>query len=186
MKKLLFALAGALLMLMTTVGVASAQTQYPPADNAATVSDPTPDAGQVVQVSARCFVGTVTIRLGATVLGTATADASGVATASVTIPGDAVGGAASISVTGTSCASASQTLQVAVQVNAAAVLGVTETRTPAAASPAIATPTVAGSNLARTGDDAGLTATTGAIAVGLGALLVLAAAGLRHRSHVRA
>lgn len=186
MKKLLVALAVAGLVLATSTGVASSQTQYPPADNAATISDPTPNAGQTVQVTARCFVGSVTIRLGTTVLATATADASGEVSVSVTIPADVAAGTAAITVSGTSCAGAAQTVQVAVQVAAASVLGATETRTPAAVAPAVAAQVPGGTGLARTGDDSGLTALTGALVVGAGAALVLSAAGLRRRSARRA
>lgn len=74
------------------VAAPAAAQQYPPADNAITVSDTSVTPGQTIEITAeRCEPGTdatFTLSPGQVLLGTATADGSGVATLSATIPED--------------------------------------------------------------------------------------------------
>jgi hypothetical protein len=102
MVKRLFVLAGVLLLGMT--GVASAQ-DYPPQGNDVAVSDGSVEGGQSITVSAQIFQpGTpvsFTLFSAPVVLGTATADANGVATLTATIPAGVAPGTHTIEASGT-------------------------------------------------------------------------------------
>jgi hypothetical protein len=78
----------------------AAAQQYPPAQNSLTVSDTTPTPGQTVDITVQtCLPGssvTVTLDSDQVVLGTAVADAAGVARLSATIPANTSLGAHTI------------------------------------------------------------------------------------------
>jgi LPXTG-motif cell wall-anchored protein len=92
-------LAVALVALMAAPAMAQ---QYPPNENLVTVSDTTPCPGQAVTVTAQTFAagGAVTVKLGDTVVGTPTADASGKVSLQVTIPAGQAQGTVQVSATG--------------------------------------------------------------------------------------
>lgn len=94
-------LLAAALVLAATPGVAQAQGYDGDGDFIA-VSDTTVAPGQPITISGCCFVGDVTIDILSTPrrLGTATADANGVFTATVTIPTDIAPGEHTITATG--------------------------------------------------------------------------------------
>ncbi|MBW3615785.1 MAG: LPXTG cell wall anchor domain-containing protein [Actinobacteria bacterium] len=98
MIKRILLLAGAL-ALMASPGVAQAQYQE---GNFVAVSDTTVTLGQPITISGCCFVGDVVIDIFSTPqrLGTATADANGTFTATVTVPTDIAPGEHTITATG--------------------------------------------------------------------------------------
>ncbi|CAN5603951.1 hypothetical protein BH20ACT2_BH20ACT2_25010 [soil metagenome] len=107
MLKRLLALGAALVLAAmgsAAMGTAQAQT-YPPADNSLTASDTTLAPGDPITLTASIFQAgsTVTFTLFSTpaTLGTATADAGGVATLNGTIPADTTPGGHRIEGTGT-------------------------------------------------------------------------------------
>jgi hypothetical protein len=96
----------ALAAMVLFLGAAAAGAQeYPPADDTVTVSDTTVEPGQPVTLSARVFQSgstvTFTFFSAPVVLGTATANSSGVATLTATIPSNATPGTHRIEATGT-------------------------------------------------------------------------------------
>jgi len=90
-------------LVLVTAGTAAAQ-DYPPAGDTVTVSDTTVEPGQSITLSARTFQAgsTVTFTLfsAPVVLGTATANSSGVATITATIPANTAPGTHTIEATG--------------------------------------------------------------------------------------
>lgn len=100
-KKIL--MLGAVLLFLTA-GAAQAQT-YPPGGNTVTANDTTVTPGQSITLSAQVFQpgATVTFTLfsAPVVLGTATANSSGVATLTATIPSNTTPGTHTIEATGT-------------------------------------------------------------------------------------
>lgn len=81
----------------------AAAQQYPPAVNSLTVSDTTPCAGQTVSVEGRTFAAgsNVTVSLATNPVGTATADAAGVAAMQATISTDTPLGTHTLTADGT-------------------------------------------------------------------------------------
>src|ERR687898_169530 len=77
----------AVIALVLAAAPAAAQ-QYPPAENSLIISDTTPTPGQTISIQAKTFTADseVTVTLDSAHLGTATADAGGVAGLSATIP----------------------------------------------------------------------------------------------------
>lgn len=98
-------LGAALLFVMAGTAAAQDADAYPPTPaESLTVSDTTPAPGQSITITACCFMPgtTVTFTLfsAPVVLGTATADAGGVATLVATIPADTTPGTHTIEATG--------------------------------------------------------------------------------------
>lgn len=118
-KRLVAAAAGALVAL-ALAAPAGAQ-QYPPAQNSLTISDTTPTPGQTVSITAQTYTGSVTITMNSepVVLGSATADSSGVANLSATIPANAALGTHTLVATGTGADGAPLTLTLSFTVVAA-------------------------------------------------------------------
>jgi LPXTG-motif cell wall-anchored protein len=83
----------ALFVVLAPAGVASAQT-YPPPPGGITPSDPTPDPGQTITVTATACAPGATVRFyfNGELFAEAVADEDGVATVQLTIPADAVPG----------------------------------------------------------------------------------------------
>jgi LPXTG-motif cell wall-anchored protein len=97
-------IAAAALAVVLLAAPAAAQ-QYPPAVNSLTVSCPTPQAGNTVDIQGQTFAGgaqvTFTLASDAAVIGTAVANAAGTVSASgVTIPAGTPDGAHTITATG--------------------------------------------------------------------------------------
>lgn len=155
-------------LLFVTAGTATAQDAYPPPEGEAiTVSDATPAPGQQITIQACCFQpgSTVTFTLYSqpVTLGTATADANGVATLVATIPSNIAPGPHTIEATGIGMDG--QPLTVTQQITVVA--------------PGDGTGTGAG-DLPRTGSDSTLPMTQIAIAaIAGGGLLVLLASKRR-------
>jgi LPXTG-motif cell wall-anchored protein len=91
-------------MAVVLMAAPAAAQQYPPAVNGLTCPDTTPTPGQTLTLQARTFAtgATATFELQSVPvgLGTATADASGVATLEATIPTDTTLGAHTIAAVG--------------------------------------------------------------------------------------
>ncbi len=91
-------------MAVVLMAAPAAAQQYPPSVNSLTCPDTTPTPGQTMTLQARTFAGgaTATFDLQSVPvgLGTATADASGVATLQATIPADTTLGAHTITAVG--------------------------------------------------------------------------------------
>jgi LPXTG-motif cell wall-anchored protein len=102
MLKKLLALAA--VMLFATAGAVHAQ-DYPPAANSLVVSDTTVVVGQSVTLTSKTFLAgsqvTFTMFSAPIVLGTATANSSGVATLVTAIPGGVAAGSHRVEATGT-------------------------------------------------------------------------------------
>jgi LPXTG-motif cell wall-anchored protein len=123
LKKLLSLTAIALMALGFTASVAGAQP-YPPAANSITIDDSSTAPGQKVTLVAKTFApgATVTFTLfsAPVVLGTATADASGVATLVATIPAGAAVGTHTVEASGNNAAGAPLVVSLTLTVAAAA------------------------------------------------------------------
>jgi hypothetical protein len=121
----------------------AAAQQYPPAQNGLTVSDTTPTPGQTIDITVQtCAPGssvTVTLDSDQVVLGTPTADSSGVARLSATIPANTSLGAHTIIAVCTGADDAPLRLTAAINVVSAGGAG-----------------SGAGGGLPRTGDDSSL------------------------------
>jgi LPXTG-motif cell wall-anchored protein len=99
MLKRIAVLAGALVAL---AAVPAAADQYPPDDNALTVSDASPCPGDAVTITAKAYSGSgaVTVTLDQTILGTPTPTADGTATLDATLPEGTSHGSHTITSTG--------------------------------------------------------------------------------------
>lgn len=124
LKKLFGVVAVTTVALVATVSTASAQA-YPPAANeirALGNSALRYTPGGAAAFEAECFLpgSTVTFTLAGEGLGTATADADGVATINTTVPAATPLGSADVIATGTGCDSEALTLVLSVTISAAA------------------------------------------------------------------
>lgn len=117
MTKRILALAAVLLSAMA--GTAVAQT-YPPGGNTATANDTTVAPGDAITLSAQIFQpgSTVTFTLfsAPVVLGTATANSSGVATLTTTIPAGTAAGTHTVEASGTGSTGAALTVVLSITV----------------------------------------------------------------------
>jgi LPXTG-motif cell wall-anchored protein len=122
---LTLALAGVFLL----AAPAAAQTGYGEEPDSATVSDSTAEPGQTVTVSGECFQpgSTATFSDGQGFQETATANASGVASVSYTVPPGS--GPVNMSITGTGCDGEALVLGVVIERVAPAAAGVPLPRT---------------------------------------------------------
>ena len=157
------ALAIIALVLLASTGTARAQ-DYPPAINSLTANPSTVPAGGRTTLTARTFKAGTTVRFtrfsDPVVLGSAVADASGVAVLDATIPADTTAGSHRIEATGTGSTNVSLTVATDILV----------TRPGSSAIPQT------GSN------DTVPLATTGAVILAVGGLLVLVARRRRARA----
>lgn len=150
-------LALAAVLLFATAGVAGAQT-YPPADTPSVeASDTTPAPGQQITLTADGFLpgssSTFTLFSAPVVLGTATANAQGVASLTTAIPANTTPGSHRVEVSGTGANGQPLTVVLPITVTGAA-----------------------GSNLPTTGTDSALPLTQIAIGVmAFGGLMVVMA-----------
>jgi LPXTG-motif cell wall-anchored protein len=159
-----------------TLGAAAAGAQYPPPPNFCTVSDTTPTPGQSITLTCGTYVAgstvTFTFFSAPVTLGSATADANGVVTATVTIPADATLGEHTITATGPAAAGGTLTNSVGITVVGAGQAGA-GTFVPGTFTGA----------LPRTGNDSSLPlARAGALLLAVGGVLVLAARRRRAES----
>jgi hypothetical protein len=117
MVKRLLALAAVLLIAMA--GTAAAQA-YPPGGNTITANDTTVAPGDSITLTAQIFRpgSVVTFTMGSVVLGTATANSSGVASLTTTIPAGTAPGTHTIQATGTSSTGAPLTVVLSITVAA--------------------------------------------------------------------
>jgi hypothetical protein len=130
LKKLLAVVAVTTMALVASVGVSSAQgpppggPPYPPPRNII-IAPGNPDLvfnpGGPATFQAECFLpgSTVTFALDGVVLGTAIANADGVATITTTIPADTPLGPATVTATGTGCDGEALSLALGVTISAA-------------------------------------------------------------------
>lgn len=109
-------------LLLTTIGVAQAQT-YPPGGNTVTANDTTVAPGDPITLSAQIFQSGATVTFtmfsAPVVLGTATANSSGVATLTTTIPAGTAAGTHTIEATGTGANGQPLTVSMTITVAAA-------------------------------------------------------------------
>jgi len=167
-------LIAAVALAVVFMAAPAAAQQYPPPVNSLTVSDPTPTPGQTIGIVGRTFAPgatvTVTMTSGPVGLGTAAADAAGIASLQSTIPADTPVGPHTIAAVGQAPDGSELSLSVSINV----VSTDDATITPAANGP--------GGSLPRTGDDASLPLAR--VGLGLAALggVVLAVASKRRKS----
>lgn len=123
MKRLFAAVA----LTMLALAVPAGAQQYPPAVNSLTVSDTTPSPGQTITIVGRTFAQGATVEVTLTsdpvVLGSAQADADGVAALEATIPADTRLGTHTISAKGASPAGDELLLSVEIEVVPAGAAG---------------------------------------------------------------
>lgn len=112
-------IAAATLAVVFMAAPAAAQ-QYPPAVNSLTVSDTTPTPGQTITIEGRTYAEgasmTVTMTSDPVVLGSATANAAGVATLQATIPADTALGAHTLTAVGQAPDGSELTQSLAIEV----------------------------------------------------------------------
>ncbi|HLM64116.1 MAG TPA: LPXTG cell wall anchor domain-containing protein [Acidimicrobiales bacterium] len=151
----------------------AAAQQYPPAENQVTISDACVPPGGSLTVTAGTFTpgSSVSFTLALAPLGTVTADASGIATVSATVPSDATEGEAAVAVAGEG-ATGPLALSGHVTIDA-------DDCAPAPGAVVPAGP--AGTNLPRTGSDVVPLVQIGLALAALGGL-TLAVASKRRRS----
>lgn len=98
----------------------AAAQQYPPAVNSLTVSDTTPTPGQTITIEGRTYAEgasmTITMTSDPVVLGSAAADAAGVATLQATIPADTALGSHTITAVGQAPDGSELTQSLAIEV----------------------------------------------------------------------
>lgn len=163
------AFAAAALVAVLGLATAAQAQEYPPAPDSLTVSDSTVVAGASVTATAQvCAPGeTVTFSFDGTVVGTAEANASGVATLTFAIPAGTAPGSYTLTAT---CGG--QTLSNTITVEAGQGTGTVTT--PAAVTPVGTGGTGGATALPRTGSDgAGTMARIGVVLVAAGGLALV-------------
>jgi LPXTG-motif cell wall-anchored protein len=153
----------------------AAAQQYPPNENLITVSNTTPCPGQSVTIAAQTFTpgGAVTVKLGDSVVGTPTADASGKISLQATVPSSQKLGTVTVTATGPgSDDQPSLTVTASIDVTAC-------NATPPPTAPSAGG--TSGSPLPRTGSDSTMTLVRVGVALAAAGGVLLAIASKRRR-----